>query len=561
MKIRTKSIGVILFLTLIVFFGLQVFSVYVLNPSFDDVDKKEIQTNIQQVTNALDSKIETLKALLRDYSSWDETYLFAQNKNQAYIDSYFLDETFKNLHLNLVAVIDSNKNILYCQLFDLNESIKAPTTNQITDILQKDDVVFPQPSQNASTFGLMLFDNQPMFFVSSPILTNQFVGPSMGRMIFAQYLDSNQINQLSSILGFNFTVTPIAKFQAENNQVFKTLQSNVPVATVVIDSPSDLSGYILINDLHDTPTFVLRVTNQRVAYQESQVIQIIFLCATLVFSIVLAIGSFLLIEISVVKPIKRLASSVKTMPLNKKQMDSIPNLGSEELSIVSCAVRDTLDKKFEAMNEVSRMVAHDLRNPLAGIKNATYVLDKRYSKVFDESGKSMLKTINECVDYSNKIVIDLLDFSTEIKLDRIKATPKELVATALLLFNPDNKTQVFNDTTDDVAVLVDKDKIIRVFSNLIKNAFDAMPNGGRLVISSRKITNYLTIDFSDSGTGISKESLEKLWTPFFTTKAKGIGVGLPICKKIVEAHGGKIAVESEPAKGTTFRIFLPLGQS
>jgi signal transduction histidine kinase len=97
----------------------------------------------------------------------------------------------------------------------------------------------------------------------------------------------------------------------------------------------------------------------------------------------------------------------------------------------------------------------------------------------------------------------------------------------------------------------------RVFSNLIKNSFDAMPSGGELLISDKLEKDKVVLEFSDTGSGMSKQDLEKLWTPFFTTKARGMGVGLPICKKIVEAHGGKIEVESAVNKGTTFRIYLP----
>jgi two-component system sensor histidine kinase HydH len=85
-----------------------------------------------------------------------------------------------------------------------------------------------------------------------------------------------------------------------------------------------------------------------------------------------------------------------------------------------------------------------------------------------------------------------------------------------------------------------------------------MPDGGTLEIRSRETDGVVEIAFSDSGVGMPKEIQEKLWTPLFTTKAKGMGFGLPICKRIVEAHGGSISVESEVGSGTTFRIRLPI---
>ena len=98
----------------------------------------------------------------------------------------------------------------------------------------------------------------------------------------------------------------------------------------------------------------------------------------------------------------------------------------------------------------------------------------------------------------------------------------------------------------------------RVFINLIKNAVDAMPNGGKLTINSEKTKEDVKITFADMGTGISKENLKKLFGPLFTTKAKGMGLGLAICKRIVEAHGGRITVESVVDRGTTFAITIPV---
>jgi signal transduction histidine kinase len=107
-------------------------------------------------------------------------------------------------------------------------------------------------------------------------------------------------------------------------------------------------------------------------------------------------------------------------------------------------------------------------------------------------------------------------------------------------------------------VKVDIDRMKRACLNLIRNALDAMPEGGTLTVTSEQNGNYFRISFSDTGMGMPKETLKRLWTPLFTTKAKGMGFGLPICKRIVEAHGGSIAVESRLGKGTTFTVTIPI---
>jgi len=109
-------------------------------------------------------------------------------------------------------------------------------------------------------------------------------------------------------------------------------------------------------------------------------------------------------------------------------------------------------------------------------------------------------------------------------------------------------------------VVMDASMMRRVFSNLITNAIQAMPDGGVLEISSTIDDDTVTVNVKDTGIGIPKENLEKLFQPLFTTKSKGQGLGLAVCKRLVEAHGGTIEVDSVVGKGSTFTIKLPLGK-
>jgi signal transduction histidine kinase len=120
-----------------------------------------------------------------------------------------------------------------------------------------------------------------------------------------------------------------------------------------------------------------------------------------------------------------------------------------------------------------------------------------------------------------------------------------------------DRIQIVNHVLDEAWIWVDADKMMRVFINLIKNAIDAMSEKGTLEISSYQTRDCVEIAFADTGTGIPEETLHKIFTPLFTTKAQGMGFGLAICKRIIESHGGTITVETAVNKGTTFTITLP----
>ncbi len=216
-------------------------------------------------------------------------------------------------------------------------------------------------------------------------------------------------------------------------------------------------------------------------------------------------------------------------------------------------------ERFAAIGETAGMVGHDLRNPLTGISNAVYYLKKKYRQQLDQTGNDMLQIIASNVEYSNKIINDLLDYSGNINLDLLtKVTPKSLVTESLTMVNFPSNVQVFNYTEDTPCISVDAVKLKRVFINIMKNALDAMPNGGEFTVKSQLTSNTVEISFSDTGNGISLEDQKKLFQPLYTTKAKGMGFGLAICQRIVEAHRGKIGIESTLGHGATFKVKLPV---
>jgi len=214
-------------------------------------------------------------------------------------------------------------------------------------------------------------------------------------------------------------------------------------------------------------------------------------------------------------------------------------------------------QRLAVIGELAGMIGHDLRNPLTSINGAAYYVKKQLSSKIDGKVKEMLDIIGKNIAYSNKIINDLLDYSREIKLDITETTPKSIIKEALSLVEIPKNVQVIDLTEDKPKIKVDTAKIKRTFVNIFTNAVEAMPKGGTLTTKSRKSGGNVEFVFSDTGVGVSKKTIEKLWTPLFTTKAKGMGFGLAICKRNVEAHGGSISVRSSRGKGTTVTVTIP----
>jgi signal transduction histidine kinase len=199
-----------------------------------------------------------------------------------------------------------------------------------------------------------------------------------------------------------------------------------------------------------------------------------------------------------------------------------------------------------------------LRNPLTSIRVAAYYLKTTHKQKLDERGRDMLEIIDDDVEYSDKIINDLLDYSREIKLELTETSPRSIIEKALSLTNIPKNIQVINSSETEAIVAVDVEKIERAFINIIRNAVDAMPEGGTLTIRSWKSDKGMEFTFSDTGIGMSKEMLDRIGAPLFTTKARGMGFGLAICKRIVEGHGGRMTVNSSIGKGSAPKITIPI---
>ena len=213
-------------------------------------------------------------------------------------------------------------------------------------------------------------------------------------------------------------------------------------------------------------------------------------------------------------------------------------------------------QRLAAIGEITRMVGHDLRNPLQGIAGATDVLLRHLGETADATTREMLDVLEKDVAYSNRIITDLLDYSRVIQITPVESSLKFIINQSLRIV-PNPKRIAVDDQTADLRIKTDP-QIQRVFVNLIKNAYDAMSNGGLLTISSKSSNGIIEITIHDTGEGISSDVIQKLWKGPVTTKAKGLGLGLAISKRIVEAHGGSIGLEKAPEGGTLARVKLPI---
>jgi PAS domain S-box-containing protein len=245
----------------------------------------------------------------------------------------------------------------------------------------------------------------------------------------------------------------------------------------------------------------------------------------------------------------------------RKRMEEVLKKSEEELK----ETQEQLirSEKLAAIGKLAGGVGHELRNPLGAIKNAVYYikgkvtnseLAKREPRIIE-----FLGIVDDEISSSNKIISDLLNFSRVAKPAVSPTKIRKVMEDTLSHLTVPENVEVINKVDANLPeVEIDADQIRQVLVNIATNAIQAMPEGGKLTIDARKEDKFLEVAISDTGDGISEDVIRKIFDPLFTTRAKGIGLGLAVCQSIIERHGGAIGVESKVGEGATFTVKLPL---
>jgi PAS domain S-box-containing protein len=242
-------------------------------------------------------------------------------------------------------------------------------------------------------------------------------------------------------------------------------------------------------------------------------------------------------------------------------MKDVTDRKQAEEALLEAQEKLVRQEKLAMLGQLAGGVGHELRNPLGAIKNAVYFLNMVFAEQeLEPEVKETLEILAKEVGTSERIISSLLDFARPKPLVRRKIDVSELVQETLSHIALPENVDVTSQLVDGLPViLADPDQLAQVFGNIIRNGLQAMPQGGRLTVRTAEVSGWVVVSIADTGVGIPEEALSKIFEPLFTTKAKGIGLGLAVTKTLIEGHEGCIEVQSEEGKGSTFTVKLPTG--
>ncbi len=324
--------------------------------------------------------------------------------------------------------------------------------------------------------------------------------------------------------------------------------------------------------LQDFPGIVYVASSQPLKQKRASLIYTLAILCIAVFLMTLLVAFIIARKVS--SPLRIMANQA----LSIAKEPSSPPLREEELryvefrklaqafnqvlkSLLSAQEKLVRQEKLALLGELAGGVAHEIRNPLGAIKNAAYLLNMAVEEPEPEV-KETIEILQNEIETSERVVSNLLDFARPKPPTRLKVDINDVLQTALSRITvPENVKVVWRLDETLPTIAADPKQLGQVFENIMLNAFQAMPEGGQLTIKSEApgAEWAVTVSFIDTGVGIEEEALGKVFEPLFTTKAKGIGLGLALTKSLVEGHGGTIDLNSTVGKGTTFTVRIPIG--
>ncbi|MBN2144732.1 MAG: response regulator [Candidatus Aureabacteria bacterium] len=520
---------------------------------FVELEEKSVRTNLSWVQEAITDKMKHLDMVLCDWSSWDDTYSFIENRNGTYIKSNLIDQTLSTLKINFMIFLNRRSEIVYSMGFDFQHNEKIPVPEDLNKYLVPKSILLTHEDINRSISGILMLNNGPLLVASRPILTSNDQGPARGCLIFGKYLDSKEISQMSSSLYVSLDMRKFDDISLPADYK-KAHDDFISGGSMVIQLLNDqeIAGYSVIKDLFGTPCLIMRITGPRGIYHYGIKTLTYFLSALVLFGFIFGVIIFFPLEKEILQHNEK----------EKKLTEAI-----KQAEIAS-----------QAKSRFLANMSHEIRNPLNSIIGFSTLLER--IQLTDQQ-KDYADGITRCSKMLLYLINDILDISKieagEIKLEDIDFDLFYLIKNVIIVNSVRVKEKNIRlylrvDESMPRYFKGDPTRIRQVLTNFLGNAVK-FTEKGEIVVSAalmeqkpqtRNKLKRIRISVKDTGIGIPHDQKDNLFKPFeqtdssITRKYGGTGLGLAISKALVEMMGGTIGADSEPGSGSEFFFILDI---
>jgi PAS domain S-box-containing protein len=352
MTLRTKAL-VIISIAMLGMAGL----IYVISrltflSGLEEIEERNTSERVEQAISTLSYIISGLEADTADWASWDDTYAFVEDRNEDYINSNLVDDTFYNLKLNMMIFINTSGDIVYGKAFDLHAEKETEVPADLIRHLSQGNPLVNQTGTQSFSSGIIILNSGPLILTSQPILTSQGEGPTRGTLLFGRYLDDDLVNDLSLVTLFPVSVHSINNLQSQDFfDALARLSDDQPVYVNPLDS-QHIGGYALLKDIYNRPAFIIRVVITREAFQLGQVSTSYFILFILGAGVLVGTLTMFMVQKQVLSRFTNLIRGIDQITRTGNTDTRITLGGRDELSLVAGTINGMLAAIQEAGTEI-----------------------------------------------------------------------------------------------------------------------------------------------------------------------------------------------------------------
>ncbi len=340
MSIRKKTIITILATTFLLITVIYLGSRVIFLRSFIKLEEKKLGENVERVIHAIEDEISGMENIADDWACWDDTYRFIKDRNEEYIKSNLVDETFPTLKLNLIVYVDKNYNIVFSKAYDLIRNRSTSMPRGFMDHIKRGLPLVEKPIKGKDISGIITLPDGPLLIVSKPILTSEEKGPSRGALIMARFLDEREVEDLSRKLRLSISIK-----RAKRSQEGIIIR---PVSSRVIE------GSTILKDIYGKPAILLTVSMRRDIYEMGVATTFYVAICLLILGAIFTLVVIFLLEKQVLSRLSFISEKVEEIGKKRDFSRRLEIPGKDELSKLGSSINNMLKELEEAKEELKR---------------------------------------------------------------------------------------------------------------------------------------------------------------------------------------------------------------
>ncbi|MBI4313123.1 MAG: HAMP domain-containing protein [Chloroflexi bacterium] len=605
MSLRTKSLIVVGVLTFSLLVALFAATELVVKAGFRTLETQEAHHNMQRIMSALDDEVATLDATAQDWATWDDTYGFVEDGNEAFASSTLADGSFVNNRLNVMLFVHSSGRLVFSKAYDLENRRETPVPPSLLAHIAPGSLLLDH-EMHSRMAGFLSLPEGTLLVSSHPILTSEGFGPPRGSLVFGRYLDSNETERLAKATLYSLQTYPrnSPDLPAYVREALASLSGEDSVTVEPLDA-SSIAGVVALKDMYGDPALVLVGEFPRDIYKQGRTTVILVFIFSGLIIMSLSIATLVLTKKLVLSRLLRLGHVVTQIGKNNDLTARVPEEGKDELSRLGHEVNNMLEslersrreqeqaqaelreanarlsdalarlertpllihqERMNALGQMASGIAHDISNTLIPIVGLSELLLTRPGILEQQDVVAKYaKSINTAAQDATAIVERLREFyrpgldADEMGPVNLNEVVKQTVVLTETRWRSQREAQiaVATELGNIPAVKGSESELREALTNLILNAVDAMPGGGTITLRTGAEDGHVHVQVADTGVGMTEEVRRRCLEPFFTTKGeRGTGMGLAMVYGVVKRHDGEIDIQSEVGKGTTFTLTL-----